>query len=105
MHKNVRLTPRGRERIVMPVRSGQTATAVSEAEGGSTRSDIFLLGVITCQLPTGRWPYGTQVPKSRIRAQQKWLRYNSARDDQRENPAWIGTRLRKAAHPGSAPTL
>lgn len=38
MHKNARLTPRGRERIVMLVRSGQTPKAVSEAVGVCPRT-------------------------------------------------------------------
>ena len=33
MHKNARLTPRGRERIVRQVESGQTPEAVAEAAG------------------------------------------------------------------------
>src|SRR5436190_17703687 len=33
MHKNARLTPRGRERIVRQVASGQTPAAVAEAAG------------------------------------------------------------------------
>jgi FixJ family two-component response regulator len=33
MHKNARLTPRGRERIVRLVASGQTPEAVAEAAG------------------------------------------------------------------------
>ena len=33
MHKNARLTPRGRERIVRQVASGQTPEAVAEAVG------------------------------------------------------------------------
>ncbi len=33
MHKNARLTPRGRERIVRQVESGQTLEAVAEAAG------------------------------------------------------------------------
>jgi hypothetical protein len=33
IHKNARLTPRGRERIVQQVASGQTAEAVAEAAG------------------------------------------------------------------------
>ena len=33
MHKNARLTPRGRERIVLQVESGQTPEAVAQAVG------------------------------------------------------------------------
>ena len=38
IHKNARLTPRGRERIVLQVVSGQTATAVAEAAGVCART-------------------------------------------------------------------
>jgi len=33
VHKNARLTPRGRERIVLQVESGQTPEAVAQAVG------------------------------------------------------------------------
>lgn len=68
-------------------------------EGGSSRSDIFSLGVITYQMLTGRLPYGTQVPKSRTRAAQRRLRYRSARDDDRELLAWVDEAIKKAVHP------
>ena len=38
MHKNARLTPRGRERIVRQVESGQTTEAVAEAAGVCPRT-------------------------------------------------------------------
>ena len=38
MHKNARLTPRGRERIVRQVESGQTPEAVAEAVGVCSRT-------------------------------------------------------------------
>lgn len=38
MHKNARLTPRGRERIVRQVESGQTLEAVAEAGGVCPRT-------------------------------------------------------------------
>jgi transposase-like protein len=38
MHKNARLTPRGRERIVRQVESGQTPEAVAEAAGVCPRT-------------------------------------------------------------------
>ena len=38
IHKNARLTPHGRERIVQQARSGQTPKAVSEAAGVSPRT-------------------------------------------------------------------
>jgi transposase-like protein len=38
VHKNARLTPRGRERIVRQVASGQTPEAVAEAAGVCPRT-------------------------------------------------------------------
>jgi hypothetical protein len=38
VHKNARLTPRGRERIVRQVASGQTPEAVAEAVGVCPRT-------------------------------------------------------------------
>ena len=71
-------------------------------EGGTTRSDIFSLGVITYQMLTGRLPYGAEVAKCRTRAAQNRLRYDSALHDDREIPAWIDGVLRKALHPDPA---
>jgi serine/threonine protein phosphatase PrpC len=68
-------------------------------EGGSSRSDIFSLGVVAYQLLTGRLPYGTHVPQARTTAAQRRLVYRPARDDHREIPAWIDATIRKAVHP------
>src|SRR5258708_33824305 len=38
VHKNARLTPRGRERIVLQVESGQTPEAVAQAVGVCPRT-------------------------------------------------------------------
>ena len=68
-------------------------------EDGSPRSDIFSLGVIAYQMLTGKLPYGAQVAKSRTKAAQKKLQYDSVRDRNREIPAWIDGALGKAVHP------
>jgi serine/threonine protein phosphatase PrpC/ribosomal protein L39E len=76
-----------------------TAPEYFLGQGGSTRSDIFSLGVIAYQMLTGRLPYGAEVAKARTKSQQRKLRYRSALDDNRELPAWIDGALRKAVHP------
>lgn len=75
-----------------------TAPEYFLGEGGTTRSDIFSLGVIAYQMLTGRLPYGAEVAKARTRSTQRKLRYRSALDDNRELPAWIDGALRKAVH-------
>ena len=79
-----------------------TAPEYFLGEAGSTRSDIFSLGVIAYQMLSGRLPYGTQVAKSRTKAAQKKLVYNSVLDDEREIPMWIDDAIRKAVHPNPA---
>lgn len=76
-----------------------TAPEYFLGESGTPRSDMFSLGVITYQMLTGRLPYGAQVAKSRTKAAQRKLTYNSVLDDQREIPAWFDEALRKALHP------
>lgn len=68
-------------------------------EAGSSRSDIFSLGVIAYQMLTGRLPYGTRVAKTRSRLDQMRLRYTSVLDFNAEAPAWIDGPLRKALQP------
>ncbi len=76
-----------------------TAPEYFLGEAGSTRSDIFSLGVIAYQMLTGKLPYGAEVAKSRTKAAQKKLRYQSLLDEHREIPAWIDMVLRKAVQP------
>jgi serine/threonine protein phosphatase PrpC/ribosomal protein L39E len=76
-----------------------TAPEYFLGEGGSSRSDIFSLGVITYQMLTGRLPYGAQVARARTKSAQRKLAYNSALGNNRAIPAWIDQVLRKAVHP------
>lgn len=76
-----------------------TAPEYFLGEAGSTRSDLFSLGVITYQMLTGKLPYGAQVAKAKTRSAQNKLRYDSVLDDEREIPAWIDEVLRKAVYP------
>jgi len=76
-----------------------TAPEYFLGERGSTRSDLFSLGVITYQMLTGKLPYGASVAKARTKSQVRKLRYNSVLDDDREIPIWVDATLRKAVHP------
>jgi len=76
-----------------------TAPEYFLGESGTTRSDMFSLGVITYQMLTGKLPYGTQVAKSRTQAAQRKLKYDSVLDEEREIPVWIDEVLKKAVHP------
>ena len=79
-----------------------TAPEYFLGEGGTPRSDLFSLGVITYHMLTGRLPYGAEVAKARTRTAQHNLQYDSVLDDDREIPAWIDGVLRKAVHPNPA---
>src|SRR4029079_12326028 len=76
-----------------------TAPEYFLGEGGTQRSDIYSLGVITYELLTGRLPYGARMAQARTRHQQALVPYISALDDKHEVPAWIDGALRKAVHP------
>lgn len=71
-------------------------------ETGTTRSDLFSLGVITYQMLTGKLPYGAQVAKCKTQADQRKLKYKSILDDHREFPLWIDEAIKKAIHPNPA---
>jgi len=76
-----------------------TAPEYFLGEGGTARSDLFSLGVITYQMLSGKLPYGTQVAKTRSRAAQRKLKYASVVDENREIPRWIDEAIRKAVEP------
>ena len=76
-----------------------TAPEYFLGEGGTTRSDLFSLGIITYQMLSGRLPYGTQVAKARTKAAQRKLNYISVLNEDREIPLWMDEAIRKAVHP------
>lgn len=68
-------------------------------ESGTTRSDIFSLGVIAYQMLTGRLPYGAAVPKCKTKSEQRRLAYDPMRNYDRAIPAWVDDAIGKAVHP------
>ena len=64
---------------------------------GTNRSDIFALGVITYQMISGNFPYGTNIAKCETAKQQKKLKYTPLYEDENSKiPIWIDEALKKA---------
>lgn len=76
-----------------------TAPEYFLGETGTSRSDLFSLGVITYQMLTGKLPYGAEVAKTRSKSAQNKLSYHTALHDDREIPVWVDDTLKKALHP------
>jgi serine/threonine protein kinase len=76
-----------------------TAPEYFLGESGSTRSDIFALGVMAYQMLSGKLPYGVEVAKTRTRAEQRKLRYDSLVYSDRDIPAWVDDAIGAAVHP------
>ena len=65
-------------------------------DSGTTRSDIFSLGMITYQMLSGKFPYGTNVAKYKTKKEQKKLRYDSLTfEDESIIPVWVDEALKK----------
>lgn len=79
-----------------------TAPEYFVGHGGSTRSDLFSLAVITYQMLTSQLPYGLQASRVRSTAEAKRLRYVPVRHFRPELPAWVDAVLQKALHPDPA---
>lgn len=75
-----------------------TAPEYYLGEGGSTRSDIFSLGVITYQMLTGSLPYGTAVSNIKSTRDQRKLVYRSILEEQHHLPPWIDDAIKKAVN-------
>jgi len=65
---------------------------------GSERSDIYSLAVITYQMLSGRFPYGTEIAQAKNMSAQRRLSYRSLINDDSEFPIWIDDALRRALH-------
>jgi serine/threonine protein kinase len=66
---------------------------------GTTRSDLYSLGVVAYQLLTQKLPYGAAVARSKSAADLRKLNYASARHFQHDIPEWVDEAIKKAVHP------
>jgi len=76
-----------------------TAPEYFLGETGTTRSDMFSLGVIAYQMLSGKLPYGAHVARAQTKSAQRKLIYQSVLDDDRTIPSWIDAAIKKSIHP------
>jgi serine/threonine protein phosphatase PrpC len=79
-----------------------TAPEYFTGDGGSARSDLFSLAVLTYQMLTGQLPYGLQVTQIRGPADLNRLRYQPLRHLRPDLPEWLNAVLQKALQPQRA---
>jgi serine/threonine protein phosphatase PrpC len=109
----VRIVDLGSVWVSGAAETGQSATQASDilgteqysapeclmGEGGSPRSDLFSLGVITYQMLTGQLPFGTRAARVRNAAQLRALSYRPAGELNPEVPSWVDAAIAKATQP------
>ncbi len=76
-----------------------TAPEYLLGDTGSTRSDLYSLGVITYQMLTGDLPYGAEVAKTKTKSAQRKLKYRPVANKIHNIPIWIDSAIKKAVHP------
>ena len=70
---------------------------------GTQASDLFSLAVMVYQMFSGgKLPYGVEVPKTRTKAAQKKLKYDSIYTEENQFPIWVEEALKKALAPDPA---
>ncbi len=65
-------------------------------EMGSSKSDLYSLGLIAYQMISGKLPYGVSVARAKTKAEQKKLKYKSLYTENGDTPLWVDETLRKA---------
>jgi serine/threonine protein phosphatase PrpC len=63
---------------------------------GTQTSDIYSLAVITYQMLSGKFPYGSEIAQANSVSAQRKLKYKSIINDDSELPIWIDDTLEKA---------
>ncbi|MDK9694019.1 MAG: bifunctional protein-serine/threonine kinase/phosphatase [Sulfurimonas sp.] len=63
---------------------------------GTTRSDLFSLGVIVYEMVSGHFPYGVEVARAKNESAQKKLRYTPLYHYNQEIPVWVDEAVKKA---------
>ncbi|MCW9031902.1 MAG: bifunctional protein-serine/threonine kinase/phosphatase [Gammaproteobacteria bacterium] len=76
-----------------------TAPEYFLGETGTSRSDMFSLGIIAYQMLSGRLPYGATIARAQTKSAQRRLIYQSVLDDDRTIPSWIDGAIKKAVNP------
>jgi serine/threonine protein phosphatase PrpC len=95
------LTEAGGESAAAPI-LGAVQYAAPEwlaGEAPTWRSDLFSVAVVAYEMLTGRLPYGADSARVQSPAQQRALRYRSARSPTSAVPDWIDGALRTALRP------
>jgi serine/threonine protein phosphatase PrpC len=83
------------ERIHILGTKNYAAPEYFSGQKGTSRSDIFSLGVIVYEMLTGHLPYGEKNAESRAEK----LSYTPVRHWQTEIPIWVDKAIEKAVHP------
>jgi len=68
-------------------------------ESGTSKSDIFSLGVIVYKMLSGNLPYGVNVARATSISAQDRLKYKNISTDENQIPVWIEESLKKALEP------